>query len=78
MSSFAHNHTYAWHADEFIKVNGLPLVYHFNNEDDQMEVMVPGPRRSYPLTLEQIKLRGWAVQMPQVLRKPIYLFGEHL
>ena len=76
MSAFTHYHTFPWHNDEFIRVNGLPLVYDFNNEDAQMEVLVPGPRFSYRLTLEQIKLRGWAVTMPQVIRKPVYLFGE--
>jgi hypothetical protein len=35
------NYTHPWHDDEMCRVNGIPLCYRFNF-DNEIEVMMPG------------------------------------
>lgn len=66
----AANYTHPWHDDELCRVNGIPLCYRFNFDND-IEVMIPGAgvlRGSKAMTIAAIQKCGWTFTPPKMIR----------
>lgn len=64
------NYTHPWHDDELCRVNGIPLCYRFNF-DNEIEVMMPGfgaGGRSKGMTPNRITRLGMTFTAPKFLR----------
>lgn len=64
------NYTQPWHPDELCHVNGIPLCYRFNFDND-IEVMMPGFGvfgRSKAMTLNRITRAGMVFTPPKMIR----------
>ncbi len=66
----AFNYTHPWHPDELCHVNGIPLCYRFNF-DNEIEVMMPGLGafgRSKAMTPNRITRAGMVFTPPKLIR----------
>jgi hypothetical protein len=64
------NKTAPWHEKEFARVNGIPLVYRFD-ADENLVVMMPGWGQpgSAPVAARDLKNMGFDVEYPRIVRR---------